>query len=43
MNSFNKKKKKIVIVLDDIETMNTGDKGGINALAKLVKKKEEWR
>lgn len=41
MNSFNKKKKKIVIVIDDIETMNTGDKGGINALAKMVKKKKK--
>ena len=41
MNSFNKKRKKIVIVLDDIETMNTGDKGGINALAKMVKKKKK--
>lgn len=41
MNSFNKKNKKIVIVIDDIETMNTGDKGGINALAKMVKKKKK--
>ena len=31
------KKKKIVIVFDDIETMNSGDKGGINSLVKLLK------
>jgi GTPase SAR1 family protein len=39
---FNKfyKKKKIVIVFDDIETMNSGDKGGINSLVKLLKNKK---
>jgi hypothetical protein len=40
MNSFSKKNKQIVIVLDDIETMNTGDKGGINSLSVLIKKKK---
>lgn len=33
-------KKQIVIVMDDIETMNTGDKGGINALSKLIRPKK---
>lgn len=39
-NKFYKKKKKIVIVFDDIETMNSGDKGGINSLVKLLKNKK---
>ena len=32
--------KQIVIVMDDVETMNTGDKGGINALSKLIRPKK---
>ena len=32
--------KRIVIVMDDIESMNTGDKGGINALSKLIRPKK---
>jgi hypothetical protein len=36
-SSFNKIKRNIVIVLDDIETMNNGDKGGINSLVQLLK------
>lgn len=32
--------KQIVIVMDDIENMNTGDKGGINALCKLIRPKK---
>lgn len=36
-------KKQIVIVMDDIESMNCGDKGGINALAKLVRPKKTKR
>ena len=39
-NNFYKIKKKIVIVFDDIETMNCGDKGGINSLVKLLKNKK---
>ena len=36
-SSFKKNKRKIVIVFDDIETMNNGDKGGINSLVQLLK------
>ena len=39
-NNFYKITKKIVIVFDDIETMNSGDKGGINSLVKLLKNKK---
>tara|TARA_Y100000389_G_scaffold203827_1_gene253652 strand:+ start:200 stop:1468 length:1269 start_codon:yes stop_codon:yes gene_type:complete len=34
------KRKPIVIIMDDIESMNSGDKGGINALAKLIRPKK---
>ena len=33
-------KKRIIIVMDDVESMNTGDKGGINSLAKLIRPKK---
>jgi len=36
---FTKKKKKIVIVMDDVDGMNSGDKGGINTLIKLIRPK----
>jgi len=39
-NNFYKIKKKIIIVFDDIEIMNCGDKGGINSLVKLLKNKK---
>tara|TARA_Y100000389_G_scaffold1782_1_gene1827 strand:+ start:526 stop:1791 length:1266 start_codon:yes stop_codon:yes gene_type:complete len=42
-NLLNGIKKQIVIVMDDIESMNTGDKGGINALAKLIRPKKTKR
>jgi Cdc6-like AAA superfamily ATPase len=32
-------KRKIAVLMDEIECMNTGDKGGINALIKLVRPK----
>lgn len=32
--------KKIVVVMDEIECMNNGDKGGINALIKLIRPKK---
>jgi hypothetical protein len=35
-----KKKKKIVIVMDEIESMNNGDKGGITSLIKLIRQKK---
>ena len=40
MSSFYKKVKPLVIVIDDIETMNSGDKGGINNLVKILKSKK---
>lgn len=38
---FTKKKKKIAIVMDDIDGMISGDKGGINALIKLIRPKKK--
>ena len=35
-----KKEKKIAIVMDEIDGMNSGDKGGINALIKLIRQKK---
>ena len=40
MSLFTKKPKKIVIVMDEIDGMNNGDKGGINALIKLIRPKK---
>ena len=37
---FTKKRKKIVIVMDEIDGMNNGDKGGINSLIKLIRPKK---
>ena len=37
---LNGEQKQIVIVMDDIENMNSGDKGGINALSKLIRPKK---
>ena len=37
MSIFNKKVKKIAIVMDEIDGMNNGDKGGINTLIKRSK------
>ena len=34
------KTKKIVVVMDEIDGMNNGDKGGINALIKLIRQKK---
>ena len=42
-NLLNGIKKQIVVVMDDIESMNCGDKGGINTLAKLVRPKKTKR
>jgi hypothetical protein len=38
--SLNKTPKKIAIVIDDIDSMNTGDKGGLLALTKLIRPKK---
>lgn len=40
LSMFQKNKKKIVIVMDEIGGMNTGDKGGINQLIKLIRQKK---
>jgi len=40
MCMFQKKVKKIAIVMDEIDGMNSGDKGGINTLIKLIREKK---
>ena len=37
---FQKKKTKIAIIMDEIDGMNSGDKGGINQLIKLIRPKK---
>ena len=37
---FNKKKKNIAIIMDEIDGMNSGDKGGINTLIKIIRPKK---
>lgn len=40
LHMMEKKVKKIVIVMDEIDGMNNGDKGGITALIKLIRQKK---
>ena len=40
MSLFNKKIRKIAIIMDEIDGMNNGDKGGINSLIKLIRPKK---
>lgn len=40
LSMMTKKVKKIAIVMDEIDGMNNGDKGGINALIKLIRQKK---
>ena len=40
MCMFRRQVKKIAIVMDEIDGMNSGDKGGINALIKLIREKK---
>ncbi len=40
MSMFHRKVKRIAIVIDEIDGMNSGDKGGINTLIKLVREKK---
>ena len=40
MSLFNKKTQKIAIIMDEIDGMNNGDKGGINTLIKLIRPKK---
>tara|TARA_A100001015_G_scaffold279740_1_gene341213 strand:- start:8192 stop:9481 length:1290 start_codon:yes stop_codon:yes gene_type:complete len=40
LSLFKKEKKHIAIIMDEIDGMNSGDKGGINALIKLIRPKK---
>jgi SpoVK/Ycf46/Vps4 family AAA+-type ATPase len=40
LDMMTKCKKKIVIVMDEIDGMNNGDKGGINSLIKIIRQKK---
>jgi DNA polymerase III delta prime subunit len=40
MSLFNNKVRKIAIIMDEIDGMNNGDKGGINTLIKLIRPKK---
>jgi len=40
MTLFKKKSKKIVIIMDEVDGMNNGDKGGINSLIKIIRPKK---
>ena len=40
LSLFKKKTKKIAIIMDEIDGMNSGDKGGINSLIKLIRPKK---
>ena len=40
MSLFNNKVKRIAIIMDEIDGMNNGDKGGINTLIKLIRPKK---
>ena len=40
LSLFNKKEKPIAIIMDEIDGMNSGDKGGINSLIKLIRPKK---
>jgi DNA polymerase III delta prime subunit len=39
MSMFNKKIQRIAIIMDEIDGMNNGDKGGINSLIKIIRPK----
>lgn len=40
LSLLNRKSKKIAIIMDEIDGMNNGDKGGINSLIKLIRPKK---
>ena len=40
LSLFKKQTKKIAIIMDEIDGMNSGDKGGINSLIKLIRAKK---
>ena len=39
LSLFQKKTKKLVIMMDELDGMNSGDKGGINSLIKIIRPK----
>lgn len=43
ISMFHKKKQKIAIIMDEIDGMNSGDKGGINSLITLIRNKKTKR
>ena len=43
ISMFHKKKRKIAIIMDEIDGMNSGDKGGINSLITLIRNKKTKR
>jgi len=40
MSMFNKSKRKVAIIMDEIDGMNSGDKGGITSLIKIIRPKK---
>ena len=40
VSMFHKKKRKIAIIMDEIDGMNSGDKGGITSLITLIRNKK---
>jgi len=40
LNMMKREEKKIAIIMDEIDGMNNGDKGGINALIKIIRQKK---
>ena len=40
LSLFKKEKRNIAIIMDEIDGMNNGDKGGINSLIKLIRPKK---
>lgn len=40
LDLMNRKQRKIAIIMDEIDAMNNGDKGGIDALIKLIRQKK---
>ena len=41
MSMFYKKVQRIAIIMDEIDGMNNGDKGGINSLIKIIRPKKQ--
>ena len=43
LSLLQRKQKKIAIIMDEIDGMNSGDKGGINSLTKLIRPKKTMK